>query len=383
MRVMMLGPYPRTLRQLDGGVAAATTYVSQALARMPEVELIGIRVAGARRLQDPAGDLGWPVQDLELARFSVSTLFRRQQRQLATLIRQFKPDLIHAQGVDAPGYLAVRSECPSVITIHGILLECAKLQTDTTRRVREVAQAWLTEHYVVGRAADIIAINPYVSDHYGSKLRGTIHGIPNAVSARYFELERRPESRRLLFAGRISRGKGLLDLVRAVALQPGAVNKVVLAGSAPDREFESEVRCVIHENGLGDKFELPGLLDEDSLLTEFSRASAIVLPSYQETAPMVVQQAMAAGLPVIATRVGGIPFQIEHNTHGLLFEPGDLHGLAEQFAKLLGDSRMAASLAANARARACERFTAEKVAGATYAVYRGILSRRTAAYSSK
>lgn len=383
MRIMMLGPYPRSRRRVDGGVAAATMYVSQALTRLPGVELIGVRVAGARLSRGQADDLGWPVHDLELARFSVSTLFRRQQRQLAALIRQFKPDLIHAQGADASGYLAVRSDCPAVVTIHGILVECAKFQTNVIKRIRELTQAHITERYVVERAANVVAINPYVSDYYSGRLKGSIFDIPNAVSARFFEIERRPEARRLLFAGRISKGKGLIDLVRAVALQPGVIGKVVLAGSTPDREFESELRGEIRRNGLENKFELPGLLDEDSLLTEFSRASALVLPSYQETAPMVIQQAMAAGLPVIATRVGGIPFQIEHDSGGLLFESGDVSGLAGQCERLLGNSRLAADLAATARARALESFTAEKVGQATRAVYQKILSSEAAVHSSK
>lgn len=383
MRVMMLGPFPRSPERVDGGVSAATMYLSEALARLPGVDLIGVRIGGARVTRGPAAELGWPVVDLNLGRFAVSTFFRRQQRRLEALIREFKPDLVHAQGADASGYLALRSGKPAVVTIHGVLVECAMLQARFRARMRELAQATVTERYVVGRAPDIIAISPYVSRYYAARLRGSLHDVPNAVSPRYFSLERRPEAGTLLFAGRISRGKGLIDLVRAVAIRPAAIRRVVLAGSVPDTAFEDELRREIGRSGIPERFELPGLLEEDALLREFSRAAALVLPSFQETAPMVIQQAMAAGLPVIATRVGGIPFQVEHGRSGLLYDAGDVAALAARLAELMEDLRRAEALSAVARQHAAAYFSADRVALATRAVYESILTGRARAYSSK
>ena len=84
------------------------------------------------------------------------------------------------------------------------------------------------------------------------------------------------------------------------------------------------LRRIAGELGIAPKVEFTGLLDEPSLIREFERAEALVLPSFQETAPMVVQQAMAAGLAVVASRVGGIPYQIRHEVSGLLFEAGNV-----------------------------------------------------------
>ncbi len=374
MRVMMLGPYPPSLARIDGGVAAATTYVSQALSKMPDMELIGVRVAGPASTRGAIENLGWPVVDLELGRFSVSTFFRRQRRDFDALLRQYKPDLVHAQGADASGYLAVRSGWPAVVTIHGILSECARLRTNLVKRLRELAQARLTEHHVVERAAHIIAISPYVANYYRSRLHGAIYDVPNAVAPQYFELERKPVAGRLLFAGRISRGKGLIDLVHAVARVSEMVSEVILAGAAPDRDFASQLRAVIDDAGQTSKFGIMGLLDERSLLDEFAKASALVLPSYQETAPMVIQQAMAAGLPVIATRVGGIPNQIDDEASGMLFDAGNINQLADRLRRVLTDQELSRRLAMAAQARATESFTAEKVAFATRAAYRRVLA---------
>jgi glycosyltransferase involved in cell wall biosynthesis len=371
---MIVGPFPLTRARIDGGVAAATYYLAQAMASEPGVELVGVRVVGGAVCLNQAENLGWPIVDIGLGRFSASTLFSRQLHQFESVIRSVRPDIIHAQGADVAGYLAVRSGHPAIITVHGILSECAKYRTSPVRRIRELLQAGITEQLVIGRARHVIAISPYVARYYRDRLRGTVHDIPNAVARHFFDLDRRPEPRRFLFAGRISLGKGLLDLVRAVELVPHAVNRIALAGAAPERVFESRLRAAIRKSRCGDRFEITGLLDEEAILAEFERAAALVLPSYQETAPMVIQQAMAAGLPVIATRIGGIPDLIEHEVSGLLFEPGDADGLGHLMLRLAEDPALGSRLAAAARAKAIQSFTAGRVAAATIDTYRRVIA---------
>jgi len=285
-----------------------------------------------------------------------------------------KPDIVHAQGADASGYLAVKSGVPAVVTIHGILTACAHLRTDFIGRLRELAQANLTERFVVENAANIIAISPYVSKYYGAKIGGAVFEIPNAVSQSYFDVNWQPQAGRFLFAGRISRGKGLIDLVRAVSEKRMAVQKVIMAGTSRDPEFERQLRSEIETQRLETHFEFLGLLDERALLHQFSLATALILPSYQETAPMVIQQAMAAGLPVIATRVGGIPFMIEHDATGLLFEARDVFALGMHLERIALDAQFARQLSRSSREQALAKFTPETVAKATRAAYVKILS---------
>lgn len=369
----MLGPYPHSVSEVDGGVAAATLYLSQALARLPEVRLVGARIGGSKPYDGRSYDLGWPVENIRLDRFSVSTLFRRQMRQFRAVLNDYRPHIVHAQGADAAGYLALRSNYPSVVTIHGMLMECAQYRTGLRRRLREALQSTITERFVIKHATDVIAISPYVGKHYKERLRGSIHNIPNAVSDRFYGVNRAPERKRFLFAGRISKGKGLLDLVHATErLQDGSYC-IVVAGAAPEPEFAREFTNEVRKTKTESTFQIVGLLDETRLLEEFSRATALVLPSYQETAPMVIQQAMAAGLPVIASRVGGIPDLIEHEVTGLLFEPGDISELERLMRRIAEHESLAGRLARTARSRALQTFTAEKVAEVTLRTYQKIL----------
>ena len=86
-----------------------------------------------------------------------------------------------------------------------------------------------------------------------------------------------------------------------------------------------------------------------------SAADLFVLPSLTEALPTVVAEAMAAGLPVVATRVGGTPEMIDDST-GTLVEPGDIPGLGEAIVHLLGDSANATSRGSRGKAVAAERF---------------------------
>lgn len=374
MKVMMLGPFPYSPDRIDGGVAAAVTYLARALVQQSGLELTGVRVAGhASGASGAASSLGWPVIDLPLGSGSISTLFWRQKRRFREIVDHYRPDIVHAQGADLSGLLAVQSKVPAVITVHGVLGECARLQSDPIVRARDLAQSFLTEGPSVRGASDIISISPYVADYYRTRLKGRVHDIPNAVSQQFFAVRRAPERGRLLFAGRISKGKGVLDLVRAVGLAPDGVAQLVLAGGTPDRVFEDEVRREVTRLGLGSRVRFAGLLDEPALLDEFARAEALVLPSYQETAPMVIQQAMAAGLPVLATRVGGIPFLIQDGATGLLFDAGNVAALAALFDRMKSEPDLAERIGQAGRAVALDRFEARSVARSTRAVYEGIL----------
>jgi glycosyltransferase involved in cell wall biosynthesis len=375
-RIMMIGPYPKSPERINGGVAAALRYLSDALVNGGEVDLLGVRIARDAQDRCEASSYAFPVEDLPLGRFSLSTVYRRQLRLLRDLIATRRPDIVHAQGADVSGYVAVRCGVPAVVTIHGLLAECARFQTELSVRLRASLAATVTERDTVRRAEHLIAISPYVRRYYGKDVRGRVYDVPNPVAPAYFEVARTPEPGRLLYAGRIAHGKGLVELVRAVARAGSVPLHLVLAGAMPDRNYGHSLREEIRNLGLAERVTLAGLLDEPQLVAEFGRAQALILPSHQETAPMVIQQAMAAGLPVIATRVGGIPDLVEHERTGLLFEAGDVVRLADLIERLAREVELPLQIGRAARTVANERFRADAVAAATVAVYRDMLRSR-------
>ncbi|TAK51506.1 MAG: glycosyltransferase family 1 protein [Gammaproteobacteria bacterium] len=373
MRVMMIGVFPPSPYRIDGGVAAAMTYLCQALNTNKNVDLVGVRICAAGWCGAEQAPFEWPIVDAPLSRLAFSTCFWRERQQLRKLIHRFQPDIVHAQGVDPEGWIALSCGVPSVVTVHGLLWEQARLEPKSLQRVRGALKAALLERLTVRASREIIAISPYVTEYYGKSIGGRVHQIPNATAPDYFRVRRAPERGRILFAGRVIHRKGVADLVQAVSKCSEAVSKLVLAGSTPDSDFLSHLRERIRMLGLESRCEFAGHMDESSLLQEFARAETLVLPSYQETAPMVIQQAMAAGLAVVASRVGGVPYQVEHDVSGLLFESGNTQQLAHQLRRLHMEPSLGERLGAAAREHAAASFSADMVADATYKAYRVIL----------
>lgn len=105
-------------------------------------------------------------------------------------------------------------------------------------------------------------------------------------------------------------------------------------------------------------------------------ADAFVLPSDYEGNPLSVMEAMAAGLPVVATAVGGVPELVEDGRHGFLVPAGDADALAGAMSRLAADGGMRATMALHARERAAREFGVQQMAEAYANLYRRLVSRR-------
>ncbi len=102
-----------------------------------------------------------------------------------------------------------------------------------------------------------------------------------------------------------------------------------------------------------------------------------MVPSFSEGTPLVVLEAMAAGVPLVATAVGGIPSQVRHEVHALLVPPGDEVALAEAGARLLGDRALATRLGAAARLRWRREFSGVAIPELVEGIYDSVLDSWT------
>ena len=220
-------------------------------------------------------------------------------------------------------------------------------------------------------------ISPYVEKYFGKRLNAKTYFIPNPVKEDFFHMQNCEQANRVLFAGRIIPRKGIEDLIKALVIIKDKVNiKVVLAGSADvDGIYLNKITKYIQDNKISDKIIFLGHINERKILNEFSRCSLMVLPSYQETAPMVIQQAMAAAKPVIATRICGIPYQVDDGKTGLLYESGNVEELSKHLLTMLSDKELRKTMGEKAKVKAYSFFQASKVAESTMCVYDNIIKR--------
>jgi glycosyltransferase involved in cell wall biosynthesis len=236
------------------------------------------------------------------------------------------------------------------------------------------------EAYCVRRARYLVQPTRYPEEYFDGEVRGHIVDVGNGVQDRFFAVEPQPEPGRVLYAGAVTELKRVLDLVdafaRVRATVPGAALRI--AGDAPDGDYLARVRGRVAEHGLEDDVTLLGRLRTDELLEEYRRASLFALVSGQETSPMVVAEAMAASVPIVATRVGGVPYLVDDGRTGVLVGVADVVALGDGIAGLLSDEPRRAELARAARRRAEERFRIADVAARVRAVYRDALDEKTA-----
>jgi glycosyltransferase involved in cell wall biosynthesis len=176
---------------------------------------------------------------------------------------------------------------------------------------------------------------------------------------------------RALFVGTYGRRKGAAELVEAVAQLRGEGISIELefAGKEEFRGEEAELRVRVREAGLTGFVRFHGVLGTAALRELYESSHVFALPSQSEGLPMALLEAMAFGLPVVATRVGGIPDVIEDGESGLLIQPARTGELADALRLLTSDPRLRERLGKQARARVQEFASAEIVAERWRTIY--------------
>ncbi len=157
----------------------------------------------------------------------------------------------------------------------------------------------------------------------------------------------------ILCVGRLSREKGHLILLDALARlrDRGCVARLTLIGDGPMRAMiEDRIRTL----KLGDLVTLTGSLAPEAVAVYYRQTDVLALASFSEGVPVVLMEAMAHGLPVVASRVGGIPELVEHDVSGLLVAPGDADELADALKRVITEPDLAIRLG-QAGVRAVER----------------------------
>ena len=183
-----------------------------------------------------------------------------------------------------------------------------------------------------------------------------------------------PADRVILVVGRLSKEKAHADLVAALASllqqKPELRVQLVILGEGPERaNLEEAVRAA----GLQAVVKMPGHVND---VTEYYEiADLMAISSVSEGSPNVLLEAMAAGVPVVATAVGGIPEIAKDREQALLVPPRDPEAMARAIAVLLSDRATAEKLATAARSLAATKYSPEQRAQWLAGLYRNVLAK--------
>ncbi len=259
---------------------------------------------------------------------------------------------------------------------------------DIQRRDDEPASSpmrTMTEEEVIARSDCVIASTPYefddLLDHYGAnpeRLCVSPPGIDHSIftpgdkeaARRWLGLPDRPI---VLFAGRIQALKGIDIAISALAHmnQPAAL---VIVGGPSGRAGLAEIEhleALAAGLGIAERVHMISPQPHEQLARFYQAADVLVMPSRSETFGLVAAEAQACGLPVVASRIGGLPFVVDDGRSGILVDVGDEPAVAEALDHIIGDPQVQAAMSEGALLKSAE-FSWKATADRLLELYHGI-----------
>ena len=306
----------------------------------------------------------------------MKTLFQGCVRATRKKIQEIRPDLVHGQGTEADCSIsAIFSGFPNILTLHGNMRLIAALNRDPA-----FSYNWLAarlEGFVLPRTHGVVCITDYTRNAVQA-LAPRNWVLPNAVDESFFGLSAKPDlstSPIGLCVGTICSRKNQNDFIRA--LDPLAQEqkfKILFAGEPDKGTYGQEFQQLVQARPW---CEHVGFLNREQLKACFQTATFLALPTREDNCPMVVLEAMAAGVPVLASNVGGVPDLIQHEVNGLLCDPVRPETFRAATDRLLRDKEFSRRLTVEARTQAQRRFHPLVIAQKHVEIYREVLKRKT------
>lgn len=349
-------------------------------------------------------------------RFSI-----RYDQKLLCLVKKLRRSETPTPAFAGPGFypwyglrvaLDLRKQKCDIVHIHNLsqFLPVIKLLNPGARIVLHMHCEWLTQLPLelvqprIRNASLILGVSDYIT----GKIRG---GFPeqsiicktifNGVQVQALDVSHIIEQKRvkpltILFVGRLTPEKGIHDLIDAFILVSEQFPASVLRIIGPDSRTPSEYIVDLTEDPkvselkkfytesyvqilreripahLRMNIEFPGRLPHAQLEQHYSQADVLVNPSLSESFGMALVEAMERGIPVIGTKVGGMPEIIVPGETGFLVEPGDVQALARTIIQLFADDSLRKKLGDAARIHAIKQFSWDRIAKNIFEAYEAV-----------
>ena len=372
-RLLIVGPLPPPL----GGVQLTIDMqLHSILAREFELHVVD---TSKRQLR-------WAVEN---PTWKTPLYFARDFLRLLRALVRLRPDvvLVHA----APSFSMLRDWIfMATARIAGAKVICHYHGTLHTRFPSgETRSGRVIGRMLMSAAHRVIVLGPsYQREMAKAWMRDDLVWVPNMADVALFRSvpadTRAPwlasGDRAVLFVGRLSAPKGIYDLFDAIprVIERHPEAKFVLVGVAESDAMEPVIRAEAGRRGIAARIAFLGALDGRDKAAAFATSQMIVVPSWTEAFPLVIPEAMAAGLPVIATAVGAIPDFVKDEEDGFLIAPGDWQALAERICRLLDDESLRRRIGEHVRERAPREFAIEVGCGKVVEVAKGMLANAPA-----
>jgi len=308
-------------------------------------------------------------------KFRRSSLYAVDRINIHKKIKEIRPDILHAHHTGEYAWYAINEPISTVITLHGVY-----------GAVSEIFKSNIFSHYgflsfieriSLKKAKHIISINQYVNEYISNSFFGKTYEIENPVHEIYFTCKDQTEPNALIFIAVLSPIKGLhclMDVLKIIKHKNPQICLRIIGFFTPGLQwYQKQIEKIIFERNLTNNVIFLGPKSETQIADQLQKANCLLLTSKQETAPMVISEAMAAGKPVVAMDVGGVHFMIRDGVTGFVTPKGDSKAMADRVLQILEDDILRERMGVSARSVALEKYHPEAVAKKTIGVYEEIL----------
>ena len=349
MNIVQIGNYPISADCIHGGVEASVFGLVQELAKNHIVDVFDIPRIGEKDRVERYGNL-------TIHRYAnPGTHNKDAVLRLSEIVRDIValgPEVCHIHGTGAISkelYFALRRHGLHVmVTVHGLLREEKKqalLRKPSLKTLYQYIVQSRDERTMLNAVPRAIVDTAYVEDmlqHYGLQHVPQMHVIPQGIDETFYSIKCNPRSNVILCVGAIGPRKGhiytmeMFERLRA----KGICAKLRIIGSLADKGYYEQLKQKIAESTYRDDISLEANLPREELLKAYAEAKLFVLHSREESQGIVFAEAMATGLPVVATKIGGIPYVVADGESGLLCPFGKVEAMAEMVEKLMTDDAL-------------------------------------------
>jgi glycosyltransferase involved in cell wall biosynthesis len=325
---------------------------------------------------------------------------RSASKKIEELNKQNGFDIIHSNLPLVPSFAIPNDSAKAIVcAVHSTWKgEAIVTKRDNPKELNPNEKAMIRFNFVLRayekklmkRSDALIAVSKYTVDEltelYGIK-EEKIHVIYNGVDMEKFkprpnraemyrEFGLEEDHKIVLFVGRLYHRKGLEILLRSIppVLREFSKVKFVISGKGFKKK-EENLRILAQELNIEENVKFLGYVPDEKLPSLYSASDIFVLPAIYENFPFAILEAQAAGLPVISTKVGGIPEFLVDNENGFVIDPGDSIQLTQRLLALLQDAKLAKEMGDRGRKLIEEKFDWRIITGQVIDLYHKLLEK--------
>lgn len=387
MNIVQVGPFPLSADCIRGGVESSVFGLVNELSRNHVVDVFDYpRING----KDSVKRKG----PLTVHRYANPGNHNQDAmdrgKEILRDIVALHPDIVHIHGTGGLSgalYSAIKTYgIPVLLTVHGLLHIEKKNALIKHPSLKHLYQLFVQSHAefkVLNEAEHIIVDTEYVAEqikHLHSKKKIShlpwMYVVPQGIQSQYLQVSpKKPVIPTILSVGSISQRKGHLLLVKAFEIVHKTVPsaKLIIAGTLTEKAYYTQLQNEIGKLHLKQSVELLTNIPQEQLLQIYQEATIFALHSQEESQGIALVEAMATGLPIVSTLVGGIPFVVKNGKTGLLSKYGDVDSFANNMIKLLTIENLRTQMSQSARLSA-QSYSWQEITQAIEIIYNRIIT---------